>query len=173
MVDPTPLLSTERGINKQAKQGHRVLCCCDSRKAVLLFSFLATCLNIFGIISITVLDVPFTTTACVIYSVSIAFYLLVFFGAITYHRCAVILAMIWELAAIALIIASAVLFDWSSVSAPEEHNEKVGVITLLALMLAWRLLVVYSYFSFVSEVSSGIMSPETHDREKYSCCCNV
>ena len=171
MVDPTPLLSTERGI-QQKKQGHRVLCCCDSRKAVILFSLLAMCLNIFGIISITLLDVPFTTTSCVIYSVSIAFYFLVLFGAITYHRCAVILAMIWELVAIALLIAGAVMFDWASVS-EEDPNEKAGVITLLAVMLAWKLLVVYSYFSFVSEVSSGIMSPETHDREKYSCCCNV
>ncbi|KAL7425932.1 hypothetical protein ACHAXH_000430 [Discostella pseudostelligera] len=172
MVDPTPLLSTERGI-KQQKQGHRVLCCCDSRKAVLLFSLIALGLSIFGIISITLLDVPFTVEACVIYSVSIAFYLLVFFGAVTYHRCAVVLALIWELVAIALLIASAVMYDWASLSAPEQHTEKVWVITLIALMLAWRSLVVYSYFSFVSEVSSGIMSPETHDREKYSCCCNV
>ncbi len=79
--------------------------------------------------------------------------------------------MIWELVAIALLIAVAAMFDWASVS--EDQNEKAGLISLLAVAVAWRLLVVYSYFSFVSEVSSGIMSPETHDREKYSCCCNV
>ncbi len=172
MIDPSPLIAAEHGI-KQTKQGHRVLFCCDSRKAVLLFSLLSLLLNAFGILTITLFGVPFTVIQCVMNSLTIAFCLLVLFGAITYHRCAVILAVIWELVAIALSISLAVLFDWASVSGPDQHSDKVGIILTVTILLAWRLLVVYLYFSFAREVSSGIMNSATYDREKYSCCCNV
>ncbi len=42
MVDSTPLIPD----GKEKKEGHRVLCCCDSRKAVIILNVLALALTI-------------------------------------------------------------------------------------------------------------------------------
>jgi ABC-type microcin C transport system permease subunit YejE len=116
----------------------------------------------------------FTITACAIYSISSVFYLLITIlttlvgfhdGTIIayyYHRhytTILFAAKIWECITIALIIASMfIFFDYLSEDEEDpyyrDRNEKGGVITLLATQLPWRLVVVYSFFSFVREVIS-------------------
>ena len=164
MTDSTPLVQQN---NK--KQGHRVFCCCDSRKATILVSLVALILNIIFLIGYATGNHANSVWAIVVYSISIAFYLLVIFGAIRYHRCAVIISLIWQLVAVVLIIIGTIQFDWSSVSGDTKTQDIIAV----TVALIWYLVVIYSLGTFVREVSNGIMSPATHSREKYACCCNV
>ena len=103
------------------------------------------------------------------YCISIVFYLLVIFGAIRYHRCMVIISWIWQFAWLVIAIWRTAVFDWSSV----EGDQKNADIAAVTVVLIWDLVVLYSLGTFVREVSSGVMSPANHSREKYSCCCNV
>ncbi|KAL9187809.1 hypothetical protein ACHAXT_006187 [Thalassiosira profunda] len=166
MVDDTPLIAETRS-NK--KQGHRVFCCCDSRKAAILVSLVALVLMILALIGAALDTTPTDVWTWVSLSVSILFYLLVIWGAIRYHRCAVAISLIWEIVAIVLLCIGTAQYDWKSVTAEEKQN---GAITV-AVILAWRLIVVYANGTFLYEVGKGIMSHETHSRERYSCCCNV
>jgi O-antigen/teichoic acid export membrane protein len=165
MTDSTPLVQQQN--NK--KLGHRVFCCCDSRKATILVSLVALILNIIFLIGYATGNHANSIWAIVVYSISILFYLLVIFGAIRYHRCAVIISLIWQLVAVVLIIIGTIQFDWSSVSGDTKTQDIIAV----TVALIWYLVVIYSLGTFVREVSNGIMSPATHSREKYACCCNV
>ncbi len=160
---------------KKKKRGHRVLYCCDTRRAVLLFTIIQFVTNIMGLISITILEsVPFSIEMCILYSASMVFYLLVLYGTIYYRWCAVLLSLLWEIIAISLMIIATAMFDWNweNDERPDD-TEKVAIIVIIAGILAWRSLVIYSLGMFVREVKSRVMSVETHDREKYSCCCNA
>ena len=122
MTDSTPLVQQN---NK--KQGHRVFCCCDSRKATILVSLVALILNIIFLSC----SISNSIWAIVVYSISIAFYLLVIFGAIRYHRCAVIVSLIWQLVAVVLIIIGTIQFDWSSVSGDTKTQDIIAVTVAL------------------------------------------
>ena len=52
-------------------------------------------------------------------------------------------------------------------------DEKTASVVAVTIGIVWHLVVIYSLGTFVREVSSGVMSPANHSREKYSCCCNV
>merc|ERR1711862_659817 len=148
-----------------------VLCCCDSRKATIIFSLVALVLNILALIQTVSNEGPVEQNAWTIaaYSVSILFYILVVCGAIRYHRCMVFISLVWVITSMVFVIIGAVGYDWDSLSG---NDKDIGIVAL-SIVLAWDLLVVYSLGSFIMEVGSGVMSPETHSREKYSCCCNV
>ena len=125
MTDSTPLVQQN---NK--KQGHRVFCC-DSRKATILVSLVALILNIIFLIGYATDNHANSIWAIVVYSISIAFYLLVIFGAIRYHRCAVIVSLIWQLVAVVLIIIGTIQFDWSSVSGDTKTQDIIAVTVAL------------------------------------------
>jgi hypothetical protein len=170
MVDSTPLIAEAR---PQGKMGHRVLCCCDSRKATIFISIGALAMTITSLVLMAVPGSGVENTgwdSIIIPSIDIVFYLLVIWGAIRFHRCAVTICLIWEIIALILICVSAGLLDWSSIAT---EQEKYAAIWLIGVSIAWKTFVIYAMGTFVSEVSSGIMSHETIDREKYSCCCNV
>ncbi len=169
MVDSTPLIAEARS---KKKMGHRVLCCCDSRKATIFISFGALLLSILSLVLMAVPESGVENTgwqSIVVPSVSIFFYLMVIWGAIRFHRCAVTLCLIWEITALAFLCWGAAVTSWESLTG-EEKNAMIGV---YAISIAWRAFVIYAMGIFVSEVSNGIMSYETIGREKYSCCCNV
>ena len=147
----------------------QVFCCCDSRKATVLVSLVALILSILGLINITAGSATADAWSITQYSVSILFYVLVIWGAIRYHRCAVIVSLIWQTAWFVLVIIGLAMSDWSTVSEEEKNANIIGA----AVGLIWYLVVIYSLGTFVREVSNGTMSPATHSREKYSCCCNV
>ena len=169
MVDDTPLIAKGEP-NRGKKQGHRVLCCCDSRKGTMLVNLVALILSILGLVSVSI---NYKNTgdywAIVILSISVLFWLSVVWGALRYHRCAVFIAMLWAIASLVLIIIGTVQYDWDTVSEEDKPYSIAGV----TILMVWWLVVIYADAVFISEVSNGIMSPETHSREKYSCCCNV
>ena len=103
------------------------------------------------------------------YAISALFYILVICGAIRYHTFACILSMIWVVISLAVNIYFAATTNWNAFT----QDEKDANIIILTVFIAWQVLVLYSLGTFIQEVSTGVMSPETHSREKYSCCCNV
>lgn len=170
MVDSTPLIAEAR---PQKKMGHRVLCCCDSRKATIFISFGALLLSILSLVLMAVPGSEVENTgwaSILVLSISIFFYLMVIWGAITFHRCAVTVCLIWEMIALILTCVDAGFVDWTLFATPDE---KYATIAIFGLIIAWKVFVIYAMGTFVSEVSTGIMSHETIDREKYSCCCRV
>ena len=134
-----------------------------------MVSLIALILVILGLIATTTGNVAYNGWTIALYCISIAFYLLVIFGAIRYHRCAVIISLIWQFISLIIIIWQAAVFNWSSVVG----DEKTASVVAVTIGIVWHLVVIYSLGTFVREVSSGVMSPATHSREKYSCCCNV
>ena len=103
------------------------------------------------------------------FAIGILFYLLVICGAIRYHTCACILSMIWIIFSLCMNIYVAATTDWNDYT---QDEKKVNVIAI-SVVIVWQVFVIYALGTFIHEVHKGIMSPETHSREKYSCCCNV
>ena len=103
------------------------------------------------------------------YAISILFYLLVICGAIRYHTCACLVSMVWVLFSLGVNIYFAAATNWDAYT----QDEKNANILAVSVILAWQVFVIYALGTFIHEVNKGIMSPETHSREKYSCCCNV
>merc|ERR1712127_164484 len=101
--------------------------------------------------------------------ISTLFYILVIWGALRYHRCAVILSLIWQLVALVLKVIGTARYDWGAL----QGDDKTAAIIAVAVIMTWDVVVIYCLGTFASEVSRGIMTKETHSREKYSCCCNV
>ena len=85
-------------LSKKTK-GHRVFCCCDSRKATIMVSLVALVLNILALINKATVK-PVDGWGIAAYSVSVLFYFLVIWGTIRYHRCAVIISLIWQIVAV-------------------------------------------------------------------------
>lgn len=167
MVDDTPLIAEK----SRKKQGHRVLCCCDSRKAAVLVSLVALVFSILALVGAAIpsTDVPVNTWSIVTFSLSILFYMLVIWGAIRYHRCAVFTSLLWDATSFVILIIGMVTYNWDSL----KEDERIQSIAAMSIILVWRLLTIYANSTFLYEVGKGIMSPENHSRERYSCCCNV
>lgn len=53
MVDQTPLIA-ENTCGK--KQGHRVLCCCDSRKATIIIALVSLVFSIAALVYVAIID---------------------------------------------------------------------------------------------------------------------
>ena len=95
----------------EEKQGHRVLCCCDSRKAVMIISGLALIEAIVNlVVALKAGDIAQHWLAVTASAFSVFFYFLVVWAAITYHRCAVIVSLMWQFVAFCFLIAGLSIF---------------------------------------------------------------
>jgi hypothetical protein len=164
MADQTPLIDGR----KQGKQGHRVLCLFDSRKATLIVNFIALALLILFFV-LTAIVTPPDVWMIVVFIISVLFYVTVIIGACSFRYCAVLTALIWEVIVLVLNIIFVATYDWNAV--PE--NNRTGTIVAFTVLFVWRLLVLYADGTFVHETRKGIMTKETRSREAYFCCCNV
>jgi len=164
MTDRSPLIDGK----KQGKQGHRVLCLFDSRKATLIVNFIALGLLILFFV-LSAIATPPNVWMIVVFIISVLFYITVIIGACSFRYCAVLTALIWEVIVLVLNIIWVATFDWSAV--PEKNRTNwIAAVTVLFVL---RLLVLYSDGTFVHETRKGIMTKETRSREAYFCCCNV
>lgn len=162
MVDSTPLIPDSR---RGKKQGHRVLCCCDSRKAVILINLIGLVLVAAGLIAGGVQGTLNTDLVAIIsYVISILFYFIVMCSALQFHRCAVIVAIIWVLVDIVLVSVGLVM-DRETLAKQENQTDLIIYFTVWYVV---HVFIIYAEWVYVSEVGKGIMSRETHDREKYS-----
>lgn len=101
-------------------------------------------------------------------SLSVFFYFLVVWAAIKYHRCAVIVSLMWQFVAFCFLIAGLSLAITHGDEIDEALGESSKTATIVAILIGIivKLVIMYAYTAFISEVGSGVMSPETHDREK-------
>lgn len=161
MVDSTPLIPASQ--NK--KQGHRVLCCCDSRKAVILINLIALAWYIAAIV-INALNGTLNNdfVSIIFICITILFYFTVMCSAIQFHRCAVIVAIIWMLFTIVWNVVHLIL---NRNEIQKTENPQATIITVVVVIVI-QVFVIYAECVYVNEVGKGIMSRETHDREKYS-----
>lgn len=161
MVDSTPLIPDSRG----KKQGHRVLCCCDSRKAVILINLMGLLLVAAGLIASAIQGTLVTDIPAIVgYCISILFYFIVVCSALQFHRCAVIVAIIWQIVAIVWYTVGLVM---NREALAKEANQTDWIIFLVVWYVI-HVFILYAEWVYVSEVGKGIMSRETHSREKYS-----
>lgn len=162
MVDSTPLIPDSR---RGKKQGHRVLCCCDSRKAVILINLFGLVLVVAGLITSGVQGTLDGSIASIIgYCISILFFFIVMCSALQFHRFAVIVAIVWEIVAIVWVSVGLIL-NRETLANPANQTD---VIIYFTVWYVLHVFIVYAEWVYVSEVGKGIMSRETHDREKYS-----
>eukprot|EP00985_Skeletonema_marinoi_P014434 scaffold7311_cov110-Skeletonema_marinoi.AAC.6 len=154
MTDSTPLINDSR--QKQGKLGHRVLCCCDSRKAVILINLFALVLIVAGLIAAAVNNTFDSDTSAIIgYVISILFYLIVMFSALQYHRCAVIVAIIWNL----------IVIVWTSVGLVMEretlfakNQNQTDIIIYFTVFYVIHVFVIYAEWVYVSELLQCLRS---------------
>ncbi len=160
MVDSTPLIPGSS--SKDDKQGHRVLGCCDSRRAVIVINSIVLAISLLGFLTMAVSDKYKLTTSTIIASIiGYLFYIIVICSAGQFQYCAVMVAIIWNVADIVLVI---VYLSEKSSNGTATEGDTFG--TVLAMLL--YLLAIYAECVYVSEVRKGIMSSETHSREAYS-----
>jgi hypothetical protein len=169
MVGSTPLIGEAPA---QGKVGHQVLCCCDSRKAVIILGLGAMALNVAHLISLAVPSDNVENLVWMSYAIptaSILFYMLVIGSALRYHCCAITICLIWEIVSLILFIVACALANWGALVG----KEKTCLIVLIVVEVLIKSFRIYVFSTFLHEVNSGIMSLATHSCEKYSCCCNV
>ena len=112
---------------------------------------------------------PVTTWITItVYSIALFFHLAAVWGAINFHRLAVSIVLVWQVIFLGLVIAACAVFPWNT-TAESVGGQIAGFTIQIAVQLLIQLLIIYSMGSFVSEVSKGIMSKETHAREKCKC----
>ncbi|KAL7493962.1 hypothetical protein ACHAWT_002748 [Skeletonema menzelii] len=168
MVDTTPLVDS----GKEEKIGHKYCgCCCDSRRAVLIFNIFNL---IFALIAIFIVVGTrsyigaywaFLIVGIIIISLTIA-------GAALYNKWMVILGALW--AVITLIKSFVKAARGGSFLTITDVNGEYYSYPIVDLIWAiiWQGLVLYADITFIVEVSKGIMSRETYKkREEQSCCC--
>ena len=163
MVDSTPLIPSDK------KQGHRVLCCCDSRKAVIIINMLALAWIIYVIILGAVQGtLSADIVQIVFYALAILFPIIVMCSAIQFHRCAVIIAIIFQVIAVVLHIIALIGLGASGELAKLAGDARNTFIVSNVIWFIIYLVVLYSEIVYVREVKHGIMSRQNHARERYS-----
>jgi len=159
MVDSTPLIPGSS--SKDDKQGHRVLGCCDSRRAVIVINSILLALVFLDLLLLGVsYEIKIWTIIVII--VNILFYIIVIYSAVQFQYVGVIVAMIWNVVDIVLYIAYLIRLSIFGNTASAEATVEI-VFSILLFLLA-----IYAECVYVSEVRKGIMSSETHSREKHS-----
>ena len=104
----------------------------------------------------------------VVYCVSILFHLVVIFSAVQFHRCAVIVAIIWQIIKIILVVIALILNGTSGASGSLAETAKRVYIISNVIWFVVTFIVLYAEIVYVREVKLGIMSRKYHEREKYS-----
>ena len=164
MVDSTPLIPD--GKDEEEKQGHKVLCCFDSRKAVLIFSAIALVFTI-AIFTDAATSGKADAGRIINFIVNIIVFIVAMVGAFTFGIQGVVAGIVM---AIANIIWFAVYLvrnrEWLAQNQGTEEGTAYIVIVAIAYLVF--LLMIYANSVYVYEVRKGIMSKETHSREKYS-----
>jgi len=163
----------------QSKLGHKCCgCCCDTRRAVIIveivFGIFINILNIIFVISgmgVEVVGDPYLEEdiknalkiSAVFYGLGIGVAVFVMFGARIYNIWIVAIGLIWNIVqTICAIAINSQVFRDHDLTYPAY----LAVIEVVIVLL-----IIYPKAMFIYEVHSGIMSPETYDREEQSCCC--
>ena len=142
MVDTTPLVDSE----KEEKIGHKFCgCCCDSKRAVLVFNILNL---IFYLIAIVLFLAGRVNIGAywAFYIVGIAVFSMAIAGAAFYNRCLVIPAALWTAISLILTIVASVRGAGGTVVV-DGRTYQTSPIVSVVVALIWQGLVAYVSFS--------------------------
>ena len=161
MVDASPLIPHRK------KQGRRVLWIFDSRKAVISINFIGL------VVYIILLTLELTTWRDLLehlnifwLSTNIVFYIIVMVSALIFKHYVVMVGILWAIADIIWFTVDVVgMREWFAQNIGTAY--RTSVVVMCTIIYALHLLIIYSGSVFVAEVRKGIMSRETHTREKY------
>ena len=165
MVDSTPLIPDGK---EEKKQGHRVLCCCDSRKAVLIINAIALVVVLAGFIDAS-MKTPPGAGPIIFFVLNVVIYIFVMISAFTFGIKGVeigIFMVVVDIIWFSISIANTALEARGWINQGSE--DAIGMIVYVTIMYLLFLLTMYANSVYVLEVSRGIMSKETHSRVKYS-----
>jgi len=155
----------------ERKQGHRFLCCCDSKRAVIFLNLIMLLWCVFTF-TFTVLRVDPTTEGYIrlmtVRGSSLLVTLCTIMGAYWYSKSIVFIGLAFTCFLMVEAIIECVRYDWS----PGGDNEN-GKLEVLAPLL-WNVLIFYADAAFIAELADGTLTPENYKRrERFSCCCYV
>lgn len=190
-VNVEPVLSDED--NKMEKQGGKCcMICCDYRRAVIIINGLLILSSIFEMLAALLVKPQdnfqfngvdddavlkeldtMSTPLAIIAGLGILLHPVVLFGAVQYNVRLVGLGIAWSVASMAAE-TSIQYSTWSAADDLTKADESLdSPIPGLIASIVGTLLFVYAHVNLIREIKTGIMSRETYEREKYSCCCDV
>ena len=162
MVDSTPLIPGSS--DSDTKQGQRVFGCCDSRRAVIVINSVALALSFIGLLMAVYQSYDNGSTFIAI-CISCVLYFAVLWSVLEYRSIAVIVGMLWAVGGIVWLTLYVVYS--SSDIADEEATNRDSTIAGIVIGYFFAVLMIYAECVYVSEVRKGIITRETHSREKY------
>lgn len=177
MLDKTPLLA-----GGNVRRGTRV-CGCDSRRGTIAVKCLDIAVTIVIIVCLTVMykdeknkpadqgeggeegpDRKYYLTLMIVSGITLAMNILVIVGAALYNRRLVVIGMVW-------IVIELILTLVLSTSLLKHMGRDVLEILYIVGPIAWTGIQLWPQAVYVTEVSTGTMSPLTYHREARCCCC--
>ncbi len=160
MVDSTPLIPDSS--IKDDKQGHRILGCCDSRRAVITINSIALALSFVGLLF--VLNSDSSNWVIISSCINCVFYFVVLGNVLIFRYGVVIVAILWDVTIFILMIVSLIIgwrYDMNGIF--RDTFKSYGV-----LVIIFTVHKIFAECAFVYEVRKGTMSRETYSMVKYS-----
>lgn len=186
-----PVLDDEH-TSKEKQGGKCCMVCCDYRRAVIIINALLILSSIVEMVAalfikpednfqfdsvdddavLNELD-TMSTPLAVIAGLGIVFHPVILFGAIKYNVRLLALGIAWTVASMAA--ETSVQFNtFRAADDLSKAGESLGspLPGLIGSIIGTGFFV-YAHLMLIREIKSGVMSKETYEREKYSCCCDV
>jgi hypothetical protein len=168
MADAAPPIDPNHQGAAETKQGSKYYgCCCDSRRAVFVLNTLDIVLNLILYVAFVIaLKEAMPGMQLAVWIVNEIWNAATILGAFCYSDVVVIMGVMWQIYKLGAIIFLVATYYPSST--PESH---VTTICYLCVDVPLIISTIYANCLFAYEVRRDIMSKETYNRERYSCCC--
>ena len=163
-------------------RGHHLFGCCDTRRGIFIVKVIDIILIVIAMIVVGILYANKDTSTMdeetiaeinrtypivmSIYGATIVIDFVVIAGAAIYGRRLVMFGIVWVIISVVLELV------YSTLIAKITSGAVLGIIAE-AWPIIWAIVMLYPMIIFIGEVSKGIMTPLTYDREKYCCGCCV
>ena len=191
-MNVAPVLYDDDG-SKEKQGGKCCIFCCDYRRAVIIVNGLLVISSVAEMLSALLMKAEdnnlqfnnvdddavlkeldtISTPLAIIAGLGIIFHPVALFGAVQYNVPLVGFGILWSVAAMAA--EAAVQYStWNTADDLTKAGESLGSpLPGLIGSIIGTLFFVYAHVMLIREIKTGIMSRETYEREKYSCCCVV
>jgi len=149
---------------------------------VIIYSSISLVFALFGIVAVLWAndhpdDVTFqsfrysnTTASLIFLCVTVCVNIATILGANIYSVLAVGVAIVWVLINMAFNIYASIKYQHWTDANGDYSNMFITLPVAIMYFLLWTALALYPYVTFIIEVKSGVMSPETYPSQKFSCC---
>jgi hypothetical protein len=168
MADAAPPIDPNHQGAAETKQGSKYYgCCCDSRRAVFVLNTLDIVLNLILYVAFVIaLKEAMPGMQLAVWIVNEIWNAATILGAFCYSDVVVIMGVMWQIYKL-----GAIIFLVAANYPTRTPESQVTSICYLCIAVPLTLSVIYANCLFAYEVRRDIMSKETYNRERYSCCC--